>query len=106
MAENPFYKAIDVLHERGWHQGDAMDETTGAVCIYGALLVACGQPATNDGFLPFPVRSLLTDEVGLFVGPWNDEPERTEEDIVLALKKAAVAWDGVGGPEERGSDGR
>lgn len=108
MVENPLEKAIAVIKERGWYQGyyyDQEGDGGGGVCILGAIGVACaGNPEAwwnpSVGNELEPLAALVRDELGLDAGyvllhDWNDDPGRTEEDVILALKKAAVAWDGT-----------
>lgn len=115
MVGNPFEKAIDVLRERGWHQGDFESSHDGSVCAVGALGVACVGNASwlaeNQGDWTPVMKTLRTvlqpdDPSTFFIPDWNDDPERTVEDVILALKMAAVEWDGIGGPVEGGSDVR
>ena len=88
--ENPFLKAIDVLKERGWHQGQEQGPD-GSVCLLGAVGVACTGNAYMWGRENY---HLVSQTLGLTrVGSWNDDPERTEEDVILALKHAAEAWE-------------
>lgn len=102
-------KAIDVLEERGWHQGDYTvdwDKDDGPVCAAGAIGVACGVPSFDAACslaASFPLEAFAK-----FLGPdpmvqtreeyraidtvagFNDDPSRSYEDVVLALKHAAV----------------
>jgi hypothetical protein len=90
-----FLKAIDVLEERGWTQG-TMEDGEGRVCLVGALRVALsGRPRTNKSVGP-RVTELTRTAFGLQTGGswvsaliWNDAPERSYEEVVLCLKRAA-----------------
>ncbi len=93
MSENPYLRAIEVIKERGWWQGD-WEGPNGEVCISESLRVAGAFPSTVSRLQramcvvgPAPGR--------LRFGPadWNDAPERTIEDVYLALKLAAADWD-------------
>lgn len=93
-------KARDVLAERGWHQGD-YEGAEGSVCLYGALAAAVGVAPADLGTSTTVVaaaailpRTRAMD--GGLVSIWNDAPERTYEDVVLALKQAEeLALDGA-----------
>lgn len=84
-ASEVLSKARDVLAELGWHQGDFRDRESGAVCLIGALnLVAPGW--FNDAVTPLRDAMGVTYDIQISV--WNDDPSRTYEDVVLALKRA------------------
>lgn len=83
--------ARDVLAERGWHQGDYVG-ADGSVCLLGALRVALGDRPTDYHWdykewdaVAAPVRSVIACRA---IDHWNDDPSRTYEDVVLALKRA------------------
>ena len=77
-------KARDVLAERGWHQGDLEGED-GSVCVLAAMEVAW-----HGSGVPFVVLSNAVEAVipTHLVSVWNDDPSRTYEDVILALKQA------------------
>lgn len=93
-----FLKAIDVLNERGWKDGNGDREvygiSSGPVCIVGACVVAKG----IDGFgVSIWERSLeyylLSKAVEYFKpGEWpiryNDFIAESVEDIIKVLRKA------------------
>jgi hypothetical protein len=96
--EQTLQQAADLIAQRGHHKGDYICGDTGAVCALGAIqLAAYGftlslfggtcPPATTD--LTLEVTRLLEAEVGDNVPTWNDHPDTTAEDVILALKKAA-----------------
>lgn len=70
--------------EAGWCQGE-MSTPDGRVCIYGAIEAVAGDP-----FLAVRMIRRVREVVGRdFLGVWNDEPERTQQDVVRALRQAA-----------------
>jgi hypothetical protein len=77
-----YLRAIEVLEERGWHQG-GYESADGRVCIVGALNIASGLPSDRAR------GHMLVLKVHRGGSDWNDEAERTLEDIKLALKRAA-----------------
>lgn len=96
---NPYRRAIAIIRERGWHQG-TLSGLSGGVCVLGALLAAGHQQCYMDRRLRAAVALLcgpLPDRSSAWpmhpVARWNDAPERTIEDVVLALKHAAADWD-------------
>lgn len=102
MSDNPFYRAIEVLRERGWHQGDLADEH-GAVCALGAYhvaqtgslsrwvtLLSLLRPGVWRGYVL--LDDLAYAEHGEELITFNDDPSTSYEDVELLLKKAAVAW--------------
>lgn len=95
MTEPSIYaKAIDVLNERGWNQGDPYEvfPDGGSVCLGTAIGLAtgckyafCESEAHPDLAAAF---RLLTGVLGQHVQTWNDATERTKEDVILLLKYA------------------
>lgn len=85
---NVFLRAIEVLEERGWHQG-GYEGAKGKVCLIGAINVVLTGDATNDDDLADVPLALMRATGALRPSTWNDDPSRTYEDVVLALKRAA-----------------
>lgn len=88
-------KAVDVLAERGWHQGGLVGPD-GERCAYGAILDAAnnGRLSGETGLLFeqwLQREGMLCREMG--VGVWNDDPARSYEDVVLAMKRCAADAD-------------
>ncbi len=96
MTDNPYLRAIEIIKERGWHQGELVGPN-GEVCIAGSVRAAFG--TLTEAFGPPLVSAMKTvapmptglEDVG--PSPWNDDPSRTIEDVYLALKYAAADWD-------------
>ncbi len=105
MTPNIFLRALGVIDERGWYQGD-YEAADGRVCLVGALSVAvCGRPWTpeidadgeeavcaalarlKDRLVADGMPRHVADDIA---GRWNDDPSTTEEDVRLLLKRAAV----------------
>jgi hypothetical protein len=66
-------RAIDVIHERGWHRGAMMDNNTGAVCAYGALHAAMED---QPDMCRSDIVKAIADEVVEMLGvdtKWDDE---------------------------------
>lgn len=115
--EDVLLKAAEVIETAGWHQGyyylepapecfdDERDRelsATAPVCAMGAIRRAMTgyadvTPFAGEYTLFRQARHLLWQQVkpeesdGLTFGvpSWNDDPQRTKEDVVLALKRAA-----------------
>jgi hypothetical protein len=109
MATQPTKSVADVLQRAAdliarpgaWTQGEFARGKTGrpvktrdcavCLCVIGAIDVASGaRPGTeaNDDAL-----RVLAWEVGCSlwdIAVWNDEPERTQEEVVAKLKEAAT----------------
>lgn len=96
-------RAADLIEERGWEQiqGWATDNTSG-VCLEGALQGATGlglagydrvlKKATRPlyecpAFLA--MRSYLEVRETVLYG-WNDAPQRTQAEVIEALRACAV----------------
>lgn len=100
-------RAADIIGERGWTQGDYINEA-GCVCAVGAIRAAAAEQAGLDNFLDvldgdavLPVglsdaarrAELLAgahvdDPFGGLVG-WNDAEGRTADEVVTILRAAA-----------------
>jgi len=87
-------RAAQIIRERGWCQGVACDET-GAVCLVGAIYdireKAADIPYEFAKSEPEPAYSAYKImERRNQIGPWNDEPRRTAEEVIAALEAAAL----------------
>lgn len=93
-------QALDVLRERGWHQGDYYnpDPDSTCVCAVGALNVASGLPVNFDDVADHPrehALRVLSYVVAARSGDrhiptWNDEDGRTQDEVEAAFA-AAIA---------------
>jgi len=93
-------EAKAVLERNGWHQGWFYMDLPGVsysecpVCLRGAVNVAASGDPVDSSPVPDEVWAALMaalpeDAFGAIAG-WNDEPERTQAEV-LALLDAAVA---------------
>jgi hypothetical protein len=95
-------KTYDVLEKRGWCQ-HRLRETDGRVCLEGAFRLAAGYDYQmgSDAFEAWTTlcAAVYKESSGGPFTPlrdpatWNDQPERTVEDVKLLLKKAIHADD-------------
>lgn len=90
--------AAEYIGEYGWIQGDLEDQFTGSVCALGAITRAMRDGWNDHGALEALRRHLgLAPQTRDFilhpVARWNDEKERTAEDVILAMKRAAEELD-------------
>lgn len=95
MTRTTIYsKAADYLMEHGWRQ-HAKGEHGGPRCALGALFSASGMTdlsvAQSDETCHAYVEAVrqLTEHVDGNVPAWNNAPERTAEDVILAFKELA-----------------
>jgi hypothetical protein len=107
-----FRGAADVIRENGWYQGeyywptDDLPPAKCPVCVLGAVLVATvGVPQhlhdEDEGCdeTCFPLQWLATfmsrsgycDSDVLGIADWNDESERTVDEVLDLLERAAKA---------------
>ena len=119
MAETPeqvLSAAAEIIERDGWHQGDfhqpprydtdnyleadAQAELHAPVCALGAINRATTGNAADSGAIDSEVHALnyqarcmlaaVVDAGTPYIIPrWNDDPTRTAEDVLLALKRAA-----------------
>lgn len=99
-------RAADIITERGWYQGHFIDEEGRCVCALGALNLAYAEAAGVDASVnggawhgwpgPKPLN-LAVDALQAATGQedwiaeWNDDEDRTEAEVVAALRAAAKA---------------
>lgn len=92
--------AIDRLNERGWTQNE-QGRKEGPNCLTGAVywgtadLICASAIEVEREFVAVDVayaalERRLRDKLGRWAGlqGWNDQPERTAEDVILLLKEA------------------
>lgn len=106
-------EAADYIHAHGWTQGTYADKQTGAVCALGAInrvtdrtsfgadqatYETMGLGATFGG-VRYALRKYLGDmprrtaDTGINIAYWNDQPERTQEQVEQAFRDAAKRVD-------------
>jgi hypothetical protein len=77
--------------EQGWCQGEYTDEA-GRHCAAGDIYRAAANGTSNAG-VSYDNGSMATrvfmQFIGGYVSNWNDAPERTQADVVTALREAA-----------------
>jgi hypothetical protein len=103
------YAAADLIQERGWLQGPS-GWGGGSLCLEGGMLAAVGQrfgAVDMVGFWECPAYRAVMQYLGrdesraaVFAGDhprpiealwaWNDEPERTAEQVIGTLRACAV----------------
>ena len=97
-ASELYYKAAEIISERGLAKKKAQDEETGAVCMSGALSLAWYGTVyfiVNDHEYTTAWRCIeasacmiLQDRgKGLHFVDFNDAPETSKEDVILLLKE-------------------
>jgi len=109
--------AATYLTTHGWHQGDAFRRDTGQpfppACTLGAIHVAAtgttgSLNSSTDIFVLRHTEQVLAAylELGLdlidtdsfeLIADWNDESDRTTEQVTAALNDAADDWDRIHG---------
>lgn len=82
--------AVEIV-QNGWIQNAAHNEDRTAYCVLGALEQAAGiDDRWNDHALYKEAELMLKkflQRTDIFT--WNDDPARTKEDVILALKQTA-----------------
>jgi hypothetical protein len=78
--------AADDLEAVGWCQG-ATEDALGRLCVMGAI---DRQKRQYNIFERNKALTRLTQHVGgKYLAQWNDEPERTEAEVIAACRGAA-----------------
>lgn len=80
-------RAADIIERRGWCQNDYQDGA--AVCILGALRLAITGNTDNHSDRVHNPAERLAKNLGQAPWVWNDEPGRTKEEVIAALRSAA-----------------
>lgn len=81
-------KAEELIERVGWVQG-ALRDSTGRVCLVGALYAACSF-AANDPYRAAYNRLMKFSGSGNLAA-WNDAPGRTKAEVLELLAEAAEA---------------
>lgn len=97
-------EAANVIRRNGWHQGEYFRAEEGKkpencpVDITGAINIALhtGHPARGEGrrnrLGTWEVAAIVNNHLDVVdVSEWNDEPDRTAEEVIAALESAARA---------------
>lgn len=74
-----FDAAIEVLETYGWVQHSLGNDKYG-YCALGAIYRARGLLDGKDATLPGPAADVFED-----ITEWNDKPERTADEVILAF---------------------
>lgn len=83
--------AAEVIEEQGWCQG-TLRNRAGRVCAQGAIGVAGCRVFDFSSLRNEAVRHAiiaLDNHVGTAASRWNDQPGRTEADVIEALRRCA-----------------
>lgn len=95
--EEILLKAADDIATNGHYKGNYFaggDRANGPACALGAIDRATYGRGLRTDFHPSPLLAsalhLLAKEIGVSnIADWNDAPETTAEDVILAMKRAA-----------------
>jgi hypothetical protein len=87
--------AAEVLERDGWTQGVYHDLESGCRCAQGALDSIYGAHEA-EGSYDQAVEEAANDHLAAVIGTpriisWNDEPGRTADEVIAALRAAADA---------------
>ncbi|MFD4474620.1 hypothetical protein ACFWPU_00685 [Streptomyces sp. NPDC058471] len=109
-------EAARIIERDGWHQGNYYKEPEGddffspraqvaakaaakaaaPVCALGAINRAVSGNAAYSRPIALQARELLSKHIGTpngrafpYIPEWNDDPARSAEDVILALKHAS-----------------
>lgn len=90
-------KAAEYMSEHGWCQGD-LEDADGRVCVAGAIKAVVRGKDRNlrSTSAVISLHEYLVKEYGdncaaISIPAWNDDPDRTVEEVILALKQAGSA---------------
>jgi hypothetical protein len=82
-------RAGDYINVHGWCQGDAVDES-GGVCLIGGVEHAgtIGPTAVVEELLMHLRREVTVRAISV----WNDDPSRTQSEVVGVLFAVEEGW--------------
>lgn len=88
-ASDVLLAAARYIEEHGWCQGIERDHS-GRVCVVGALRAVDGcRPGSSLSRPASAAWDRLDAMFGGYPAYWNDTPERTEAEVLSALRSAA-----------------
>ena len=100
-SSNILEDAADYIEQHGWCQQDYFN-ANGNVCTQGAIMAVRTRYEADNINIYSTSNDIDTiteaflealDQVSLFVGDavslWNDDPDRTKEEVVKTLRKVA-----------------
>lgn len=101
MATTDYLKQAKVLVANGWCQGSYtrdshgtpshFSRTSASWCIQGSVIEAC---RLSDSNMTEEVLDLLREAIGLehwdLISKWNDEKDRTQEEVLQVFDAAIV----------------
>lgn len=84
VAQRVLIGAAQLIRERGWIQG-AWDNTSGAMCLWGAVRVASRRYGGEDAELA--ALEVVRDRIGhgVSIAGWNDRRGRTVGEVLTVL---------------------
>lgn len=89
--------AVEVLKQRGWHQGWYVHPAGDRVCTAGALFVVVtgiDEPSMLQVFFrPWILRRIgrvMKHYTGMRIPDWNDHHKRTKTDVIHTLQLVAL----------------
>lgn len=96
MPENYFRQAADYIRQHGWTQ-NTYENTAGQVCTSGALLKVTRSDMVVGHTYPGSDWTDAVRELNKFVAEpvayWNDQPGRTEAEVLEVLDQLAEKYD-------------
>ena len=90
LRAQDYERAAEIIRERGLTKGYG-EEDNGSVCAGGALVRAAAERVGNVEFDVDGGKAAVDMELHGYdmVQRWNDEPERTQEEVIERLEFAA-----------------
>jgi hypothetical protein len=94
------YKSAEYLIEKGWCQNRLFGDN-GEACLLGAMeaVEVREDQLPHWGYERTRINDVLAEITGDPTGmlyPWNNAPERTAEDVILAFKEAGARLEAEG----------
>lgn len=85
-------RAADMIEERGWAQREGWANEGGPLCLEGGIEAATSITTRRD-FIACPAYRAVADYLNYGEKPlywWNDQRGRTKEEVIEALRGAAL----------------
>lgn len=85
-------KAAGILRERGWDQG-TYENAAGACCLMGSIYLVSAASDESRACAIAAVQQVL-GSTSRSPTAWNDHPDRTADEVIGALLRAADLAEG------------
>lgn len=90
------WDAAAYIEKHGWCQ-DSVSTADGRVCLVGAIKAAAGMPihghdwSSGPGAVAYAACEIMDNRTSRPAADWNDRDGRTQDEVVSAMRAAALS---------------